>query len=67
MNNVKSIAVARDGNMIRMAVTYDVIDGEGMVVEPNKKLNRIVTDDDALSAIEVLNGYAQELVDEVEG
>lgn len=67
MNNVKSVATANDGNMVRMAVTYDVISDEGVVVEPNKRLNRIITDDEILMSIANVNGYAQDLVDAQEG
>lgn len=66
MNNVKSIAVANDGSMVRIAVTYDVINDDGVVVEPNKKLNRIVTDAKVLDAIGEVNAYAKIIVDETE-
>lgn len=63
MNNIKSIAVARDGNAMRIAATYDVINDEGTVIENNKRLNRIVTDQTVLDAINVLEDYVQDIID----
>lgn len=63
MNNVKTVAVANDGNMKRIAVTYDVIDDTGKVIESNKRVNRIVTDDSAIASINALETFAATLLE----
>lgn len=63
MNNVKAFAIASDGNMKRIAITYDVINDEGKVINSNVKVNRIVTDEDSLQAIQTLLSYSQSIVD----
>lgn len=64
MNNVKGYAIATDGAMKRIAITYDVIDKEGKVTNPNVKVNRIVTDETALQYIAYLDNYCQEVIAE---
>lgn len=66
MKNVKGLAFASDGNMKRIAVTYDEIDDAGKAINPNKKINRIITDSDALAALSVIEQYAQSIVDSEE-
>lgn len=63
MKNIKGIATTSDGNMKRIAITYDEIDETGKVIKSNVKLNRLVTDESALSAITTLEIYAQSIVD----
>ncbi len=63
MKNIKGLAIASDGNMKRMAVTYDEIDESGKVINGNVKVNRVVTDNEAVSAINALESYAQTVVD----
>lgn len=63
MNNVKGYAIATDGAMKRIAVTYDVIDETtGKVINSNVKINRVVTNEKALAAIEILDTYVQETI-----
>lgn len=64
MKNIKGFAVGTDGNMKRIAITYDEIDDTGKVVNPNVKVNRIVTDADALAAIDTILDYAQGVIEE---
>ena len=63
MNNIKGIAVVTDGNQKRIAITYDVINDEGVVTNQNKKINRIVTDSEVLNSILVVESYAQTIID----
>lgn len=63
MKNIKGIATTSDGNMKRIAITYDEIDGTGKVIKSNVKLNRLVTDETALGAITTLETYVQSIVD----
>lgn len=66
MNNVKAFAIASDGTMKRIAITYDVINEEGKVVNSNVKINRIITDNDVLESTNTILNYAQSIVDNVE-
>ena len=63
MRNVKGYAIASDGNMKRIAITYDEIDETGKVISPNVKVSRLVTDADVLNANAVIESYAQVIVD----
>ena len=64
MNNIKGFAVITDGNTKRIAITYDVINDEtGVVMEQNKKINRIITVDSAKESVKALEKYAQAVID----
>ena len=64
MNNIKGFAVITDGNTKRIAITYDVINDEtGVVMEQNKKINRIITVDSAKESVKTLEDYAQGIID----
>lgn len=65
MNNVKGYAIATDGDMKRIAITYDVIDETtGKVTNSNVKVNRIVTDEKALESIAYLDNYCRGVIAE---
>lgn len=63
MKNIKGFAVANDGSMKRLAITYDEIDETGKVIKSNVKVNRLATEETALSAIATLEAYAQTIID----
>lgn len=64
MKNVKGFAVASDGNMKRIAITYDDIDDTtGKIINPNVKVNRIINSSDANFAVSTIESYAQTIVD----
>jgi hypothetical protein len=62
MRNVKGYAVASDGNMKRIAITYDEIDNTGKVVSPNVKVSRLISDEEVLYANSVIETFAQNVV-----
>ncbi len=64
MKNIKGFAVASDGAMKRIAVTYDEINDKGEIINANVKMNRIVTDDKTLKAIEAVQKFAESIVEE---
>lgn len=64
MINIKGFAIAQDGAMKRIAVTYDQIDSNGKVVNPNARINRVITDGEVLAAVTQLEEYAGKMVDE---
>ena len=64
MKNIKGIAVATDGSLKRMAITYDVIDeATGKVTASNVKTNRVVTGEDVLAELEKIEQFAQTIID----
>lgn len=64
MINIKAIATATDGSVKRMAVTYDVINGEGKITTSNAKLNRVIVDGSVLKAVDTLELFAKNSVNE---
>lgn len=62
MRNVKGYAVASDGNMKRIAITYDEIDNTGKVISPNVKVSRLISDEEVLYANSVIETFAQNVV-----
>ena len=65
MINIKGFAIAQDGAMKRIAVTYDQIDSNGKVVNPNARINRVITASDVLAAVTLLENYAGKIADEL--
>lgn len=64
MKNIKGIAVATDGSLKRMAITYDVIDETtGKVTASNVKANRVVTDAAVLGEIAKIEEFAQTVIE----
>lgn len=64
MKNLKGIAVVTDGSIKRIAMTYDVINDEGVATAMNKRINRVVTDTEVLAAIDVIEKNAKNIIDE---
>ena len=64
MINIKGIAIAQDGAMQRMAVTYDKIDDNGKIINPNVRFNRVITDGNILGAVAQLEDFAGKLISE---
>lgn len=64
MKNIKGFAVASDGNMKRIAITFDEISDTGKVINSNVKMNRIITDESVLAAVSTLEQYGQIVIDE---
>lgn len=62
MKNVKGFAIANDGNMKRIAITYDDIDDNGKIINANMKLNRVIIDDNILKSVNALFDYAESLI-----
>lgn len=64
MKNIKGIAVATDGSLKRIAITFDEIDETtNKVAKPNAKANRVVTDATILASIASIEAFAQGIID----
>lgn len=64
MKNIKGFAVANDGAMKRIAVTFDEINDKGEIINANVKMNRIVTDEKTLKALDTVQKFAETIVEE---
>lgn len=63
MKNIKGFAIASDGNMKRIAITHDELDDTGKVTNSNVKTNRLVTDENVISAIAVIETYIASILE----
>lgn len=63
MKNIKCVAVATDGSMKRIAITYDDVDATGKVTKANAKTNRVVTDATVLEGISELEQFARSIIE----
>lgn len=66
MNNIRGLAIVTDGSYKRIAITYDTLTNDGVASEPNKKINRIVVDNEINEHIAAIEKYAQQIVDSEE-
>ena len=66
MKNIKGIAFANDGNMRRLAITYDEVNSDGKVTGQNIKVNRVVTDEEFFKALTTVETYAQSILSKEE-
>ena len=48
--------------MQRISITYSSIDDNGIIVEDNKRINRVVIDEDKLSLVDQLYKFADEII-----
>lgn len=64
MKNLKSITITTDGSAKRMSITFDVIDDNGKVIGPNKRLNRVIADATALKTVASIEKIAASLMEE---
>ena len=63
MKNIKSFGIANDGNMKRIAITYDELNDEGKVINSNVRLNRVITNADVLTSVTQIETFAQAIID----
>lgn len=66
MNKVTSVALLNTNGMQRISITYSSIDNNGVILEDNKRINRVVVNDDDLAVVNQLYSFAQSIVDTVE-
>ena len=64
MKVVTSVTVWNDAVGKRMSITYSEIDSNGVIVSDNKREDRVVVDNNAVSTINDLMTYAQTLIGE---
>lgn len=64
MKIVTSVTTFNDSVGLRMSASYSEVDDvTGQIVSDNKRVDRIVTDQNAISASNTLKQYAQNLID----
>ena len=62
MNKVTSIAILNTNGMQRISITYSSIDENGVITEDNKRINRVVVDEDKLKLVSQLYEFADSIV-----
>ena len=63
MKIVTSITVWNDAVGKRMSITYSEINEQGQIISDNKRIDRVVTDADAVANITSLTNFAQTFLD----
>lgn len=63
MNKVTSITTHTTAEGKRISITYSEIDATGKIIQDNKRVNRVVIDEDAIEHITALESFAQTIVD----
>ena len=66
MKKVTSVTIFDDAVGTRISLTYSEISDDGKITADNKRLDRVITDSDALSAAASLKSYAQAYTDKAE-
>lgn len=65
MKNIQNISLHNDGQMQRISITWDEIDDEGKTTATNKRITRVVVDEEVKSAIETIMNHASNIIEEV--
>lgn len=63
MNKVTSITTHTTAEGKRISITYSEIDETGKIIQDNKRVNRVVVNEEALEHITALESFAQTIVD----
>lgn len=64
MKIVTSIGLFNDAVGKRMSITYSEVDDKtGQIISDNKRIDRVVTDKDAISHANAIAEYAQTFID----
>ena len=66
MKKVTSVTIFDDAVGTRISLTYSEISDDGKITADNKRLDRVITDSDALSAAASLKSNAQAYTDKAE-
>jgi hypothetical protein len=66
MKKVTSATMWNDAVGARLSITYSEISDAGVITSDNKRIDRIITDSDAQTAMTTLMSYAQSCVDSEE-
>lgn len=62
MNKTTSVALLNTNGMQRISITYSSIDENGVIIEDNKRINRVVVDEDKLELVDQLYEFADSIV-----
>lgn len=68
MKILTSVTVFNDAVGKRMSLTYSEVDGTtGQVIKDNSRIDRVITDPDAISTVSEIEAIAQSFIDSLEG
>lgn len=65
IKNVQSINLSNDGKLSRVSFMWDELNDEGKTVSTNNRATRVVTDEQVLDAISIIENYVQGVIEEV--
>jgi hypothetical protein len=65
ITNIQSINLANDGKLQRVSIMWDELNDEGKTISTNNRATRVVTDDEVLNAISIVEEYAQTVIKEI--
>lgn len=65
ITNVQSINLANDGKLQRVSIMWDELNDEGKTISTNNRATRVVTDDEVLNAISIVEEYVQSVIKEI--
>lgn len=65
ITNIQSINLANDGKLQRVSIMWDELNDEGKTISTNNRATRVVTDNEVLNAISIVEEYAQSVIKEI--
>lgn len=65
ITNIQSINLANDGKLQRVSIMWDELNDEGKTISTNNRATRVVTDNEVLNAISIVEEYAQAVIKEI--
>lgn len=63
MNKVTSITLLNNNGMERISITYSAVGDDGVIIEDNKRINRVVVGQEQQELVSRLYQYAQHIID----
>lgn len=64
MINLRGFAVATEGNLRRLVITYDTINENGDITNRNKKVNKIITNENILNNVSAIEEFINTIIEE---
>jgi len=65
ITNIQSINLANDGKLQRVSIMWDELNDEGKTISTNNRATRVVTDNEVLNAISIVEEYVQSVIKEI--
>lgn len=62
---INNISVMKDSGLDRVSASYNKYNDKGKTLAVNKRISRIVTDENVIAAIGVIEDYVNSIIEEV--